>query len=774
MLDSNYLEKIASKSANHNNEQFGFSKFEDINVYLIQKTLKENFNLWLDVKDDLDKYYQPVVFALVINFFEKNVSRTYNLRNNLNTNVRVGKKYEKGKKVYEVIEVMTDNDGREKVKLRSTAKGSDEITMCYLEYFDEYVEVDEDAGSRPTLIEMGKLMKNIGYNKIIASYAHKFAIVCSKKHFENNLTSKFLKALPYEYITKTETLKPNKPLKDFMFFVVNNYETIQEYVFDEEEINLDLIVFFGNRYNSQVNYDIARGSVKKAIFINDENPDNDNLVKWKWTLPEVQYFENNVVSSKKNPIKVKNEEFDNLTEKFVNYVDKIEKQYRINLEFIYPYFSYLYSIVILSENSRLNNKVEDLCDRFEAVVKSRLGQEFSSFGQDPDPVVDELILIYKEALVQLNFNNNAKSKQLGDIEATDYLLVPSEQTLEVWRHEIRKIRWRKTKVISINKLRKITQKVSVTVLSIKDIDLFKELYGSIHDVQWLLYNAEYKDFLRYKTRYSNELIKEFRSADRKKLIGIDYPHEEEDEIVSDLISRIIEKPKVSGLPDIHLSEYDHIEKKIIFTDNTEIVRSINSSLVWLDKKNNDKALKYLVGDLRPNDTVRVYENYHKEKLFEILSESDELGEFKKILNYSDLWKKLLKEYCNDEVKFEEIASKCNVAISTVKSWLKNKSETRFPQELDGLREILAEDFNAISKSKENYGSITIAIGRDLADDVTDYIISKGMTIGSTLEHFDLPTIKTITEHNMPIKTIKSIQTEDTESEYNKPIRTIEK
>ena len=86
-----------------------------------------------------------------------------------------------------------------------------------------------------------------------------------------------------------------------------------------------------------------------------------------------------------------------------------------------------------------------------------------------------------------------------------------------------------------------------------------------------------------------------------------------------------------------------------------------------------------------------------------MSESDELGEFKKILNYSDLWKKQLKEYCNDEVKFEEIASKCNVAISTVKSWLKNKSETRFPQELDSLREILAEDFNSISESKENYG-----------------------------------------------------------------------
>ena len=45
MLDSNYLEKIASKSANHINEEFGFSKFEDINIYLINSALQKKYNL---------------------------------------------------------------------------------------------------------------------------------------------------------------------------------------------------------------------------------------------------------------------------------------------------------------------------------------------------------------------------------------------------------------------------------------------------------------------------------------------------------------------------------------------------------------------------------------------------------------------------------------------------------------------------------------------------------------------------------------------------------
>ena len=118
MLDSNYLEKIASKSANHVNEKFGFSKFDDINIYLINSALEKKYDLWLDVsKIDLESYYQPIVFALVVNFLEKNVSRTYNLRSNLNTNVRVGKKYEKGKKPEKKYNIDKINDNEYKISV---------------------------------------------------------------------------------------------------------------------------------------------------------------------------------------------------------------------------------------------------------------------------------------------------------------------------------------------------------------------------------------------------------------------------------------------------------------------------------------------------------------------------------------------------------------------------------------------------------------------------------------------------------------------------------
>jgi hypothetical protein len=767
MLDSNYLEKIASKSANHINENFGFSKFDDINIYLIKSALQNKFNLWLNVnKKDIDKYYLTVIYALFIIFYERNILNTSNSK------VRVGNKYEKGKKVYEVIETFSDKKNKEFIKLKCIARGKDEITSVVLDFFHEdYIEIDDEASSRSSLREMKKLINKIGYQKIISKYSAKFAIVGSKKYFEDSFTSLIPKeALPYEYITKTETLKPNRPLKDFMFFVTSDYDTIQEYIFDEEEIDLDLIVFFGSRSSQQVNSDLARGSVKQVIYINDEKPNNEDIVKWKWTPPELQYFKDTTAKGSKKPICINNEKFEELKASFTDYVDAISSQNKINLDFIYPYFTYLYPIVILSGNSRLNNKINDLGDRFKNVIEKKLFQELKSIGRNPEPIIEKLLLIYIGALNQIVIDNNSKAQHLREMRATDYLLVPSEQTLEVWKHELKKIGWNNTKAITINKLQKIDHKSSVTVIAIKDMDLFKMLYGGIHDVQWLLYNAEYNDFKSYKARYSNELIKELKSSDRKKLTGIDFPNAEEDEIPSDMISRIIEKTQSHGIRQYEVNEYDHIQKRIFFSDNTEIVRSINSSLVWVDRQNNDKAIKYLVGDLRPDDTVRVYENTHKEKLFEILSESDEDGEYKKILDHSDHWKKILKEYCNTEEKFTEISSKCEVAVSTVKLWLKESSNTKFPQEIVGLVDLLGDDFDSILESKENFGSISIAIGRDLADDVTDYIISKHRDIGPTLNQFDHSTINIIADQNMPIKVIKSIITEEIDSNIIVPLK----
>ena len=71
MLNTQYLEQLASKSANHINAKFEFSKFDEANIFIITSALQQKYNLWLSVnKSEADSYYQTIVYALFIYFYK--------------------------------------------------------------------------------------------------------------------------------------------------------------------------------------------------------------------------------------------------------------------------------------------------------------------------------------------------------------------------------------------------------------------------------------------------------------------------------------------------------------------------------------------------------------------------------------------------------------------------------------------------------------------------------------------------------------------------------
>jgi hypothetical protein len=184
-----------------------------------------------------------------------------------------------------------------------------------------------------------------------------------------------------------------------------------------------------------------------------------------------------------------------------------------------------------------------------------------------------------------------------------------------------------------------------------------------------------------------------------------------------------------------------------------ITLSANSSVILINE--NNKPTNNRVGDLRVGDKVRIYENQHKDVLLNSIVQSDEHGKFQKILEDSEKWKKILKDYCSNDIKLQALALRCGVATSTVAGWFKLGSSTKFPQNLDKLRDLMSEeDYLQIYKSNKNYKSITIAVGRDLSDEISNYII-RGVK-GSLLSKLNGDTIDAISQHNMPIRKIKSI------------------
>ena len=73
-----------------------------------------------------------------------------------------------------------------------------------------------------------------------------------------------------------------------------------------------------------------------------------------------------------------------------------------------------------------------------------------------------------------------------------------------------------------------------------------------------------------------------------------------------------------------------------------------------------------------------------------------------------------------------------------------------------------DNFVAIKRYKKHYRSIMIALGRDLSDEIMEYIISGKKKIGKILSRFTSEQTEKIINASAPLKTIKSIKIIDSE------------
>ena len=715
-----YLRRIVEESNRKPVTRSHFSRFDNVNIYLISQILDQNRNLWLKpATHELKKFYQPAVFAAVHCFCEdKKVPP------------EIGEKYKNGKDEYEVVE--TDPADMERgVRLSYIGKKNGKkgaIRTTSLEYFyDEYIKL---------------------------TFPHKFAVIAQINDFEQCVDSK---EFPYTRIKKSERKDNTSLSAGSTFFVASDYETIQEYLFDRGT-TLDVIIFIGNnKYDHQVQQDIDRGKLKQAVFIGEEKPGGiSHLLKWCWTLPEYLYFKEVSPAKIELPIKkeVKNEQLSQQIKQFLEYIKQVKQEHQLDLSRLSNFISYCYPLVIPTNSSRLVSRIDDLERSFEKKL-GQIASKFYAIGQDETEVCSNLRKMFQNILGQFRYERNAKSQALKQLDPTDYLLVPKRQTLQVWQDELIEINWRNTEPVSLKKFKKLRGQESVTILGLEDKEFFHAIRTSNLNVTWLLYTEEYKACQGFSTRCDNEQIKEYQSSDRERLSGIPYLGELKTETTDELIERIFSSQEDDEHREYSTSWNDHIEKKIIFSDNSDIELSANSTVILINSQ--DGALKYKVADLMRGDNVRIYENQHKEMLFDIACQSDAQGKFRQITDHSELWKSRLRTHCDSsEEKTAVIADKCGVSQHTVTGWLREGSGTKFPQSLEKLKFILGEDYSEIADSRRRYNSIMIALGRDLSDEISEYIISEEK--GGILEKFNDDTIRAISESNMPIKKIIKIET----------------
>jgi hypothetical protein len=250
-------------------------------------------------------------------------------------------------------------------------------------------------------------------------------------------------------------------------------------------------------------------------------------------------------------------------------------------------------------------------------------------------------------------------------------------------------------------------------------------------------------------------------------------------MVSDLIEELHDKSQKNG-KEYFYEELEQINYQITFEENAETIICDGSKNVLLNT--NNTWIKSKISNLRPKDKVRIYNNLSKDKLFEIAAQEDTKGRFNKVDSDSQIWKTSLIEYFNlmtninpfyEDVDLLKDLQKKGLTITnagTIKKWMTKDDKERFPNSARNLiaiketvkSEKLDENFESINRSKRFYRGIMISLGRDLSDDVMDYIATNGKSIGRILSNFTEQEIKLFVQKAAPQRIIKknSITEED--------------
>ena len=765
---SHYFEDIFHKSTS----SIGISnhvlpsQFERVNSFLISESIKKQQNLFIDSGNIFDnrELFRSSVYTLIHCFFNRNFIDVENDK------PEVGNKYQRGNKRYEVIETGVIKAGSEGVMLQCISKGSDSrIDWLSLDYFyEDYIKLDDEAGrsNRNTFGPISELIKLLtDKTGNISSYPHKFAIICSKKHFQDSFLLQERRAFPYEYITKNEVAQPNLPLPDFMFYVASSYDAIVDHVLDKN-INLELVVNIQNTNLREFFNPFYTDRIKQIIHIGLEKTQRRESLTWKWTFPEINHYNLSGEFNKHlQKIVIDNQELNTAVENLVKTVKNLEDKYSIDLKQINRLIVDLFDVILLNDGKRSINRIKNLESSFTDMLESLLRQRSIHLGYDNEIFVN-VIDCYKNVVSHISSHENSKSEKFKQLSEPQYILVPYNQNKQLWKNEIWQLHWHNTEIIDYKEFKALEDISQVLVLGIHNKYLFYSIYGSKHSIKWLLYNSENQLFEKYEREYYKSVNRELSSSDRYELTGIEFTSEkcEEENIrpiddfpssesIGDLFDRIFDDQASYDDHYGYESEYEQQLKRIIFTNNTYADVSPHGAIIVIE---NDQPILSSISDIVEGELVRVYENTDHDLLFNKLLDADESGRFQAIIDSSKVWKDAIRSKVGRFISNSiTIAKEFDVDPKTIEGWIKPNSKTKFPQNIEKLQPYLSvSDYEKIINNCKAYKRIMIAAGRDLSNEISQYILN-GKT-GQILSEFDASFVKSLVDANAPIRRVKEI------------------
>jgi hypothetical protein len=771
----------------YNIDSFNISNFQSINFFLIDKALNKNKNLFIESFDkEIPSISQfPTILAVAISLFFKNYC-------NDKTEYQIGDVIQgyngiRGKiirKENENFIVIVPSDGSSR-------------TLTAKQIRKNWIITNADLSNRKVKTkftaykELYSLLFQV--ESFPSEFNYKSAIILEKKEFDDEIKNQtytdidILKAIPIRWISKNGTESWNHIPIEPMILCVPDFETLEEYVL-EKGIKIESLIVIGkNKYKdndlTRIKRYLREGDIPNCVILGNEGfkDNNSQFIKWKWTYEEFALLED-LSLGRIESVQIQDSEFEVAINSLIAFLDNLEITYSINLKNVKTLRKFLYPLVLSKESNSRNTNQLDYVQHLllkvsqECIIENLYNQNIDS-GQE----ITNVELLIGE--IFSNFKND-KFRMLDNVDF-DIIVVP-EPLLINWNNEFKS----KSKLLSLKEFFKTQDNFTTTkyvlVLSLfgngmQPFDVVRNFLNTKHNYKFLCYQEESEILENLKNRYFNEIISEYTSSDREKITGLKYEIKPIEIKVSDLIENLHDK-SLKDSKEYNYEETEQINYEIEFEEKAEKIISDGSKNVLL--LSNSIWTKSKVSNLIQKDRVRIYNNLSKEKLFEIAAQQDKKGRFNKVDSDSKIWKEVLLKYFNQkthsnpfytENDLMEELQKSGLTITnpmTIKKWLTKEDKERFPNSANNLIAIkstlndpmLNDNFESIKISKRFYRGIMISLGRDLSDDVMEYIVSEGKSIGKILSNFTEDEIKLFIQKAAPERTIKNISiTEEDES-----------
>ncbi len=761
-------------------DELGFDEFEIVNSYLIYQTIKDskkkkNTLIYIPDKETKTQFYIPAIYILAL----------YNFIDN----------YIDDSTVYEIGDVLQESGNKYEIIKKSekgyTLKGSNSLLKFpNHSQIKNYIIITSNFNARRAKLKFDAYKKffvkvlNIEKTKKSIKLPSKFkykSIIITDKSIVAELKEhkiddeKIHKAFPFQYVAKSGKQTDNIPI-DPMIYIVNDYETARKHILDKG-ISIRNITFIGqNKYKEhhlEITEDLNNGKIENCLLIGSADISNNaipDLYKWKWTLPELDFFNYFTTYAINNGV-VENKRFTEYLKEFDCSVKQVENDFGISLKELYKFVRNILPIIIPTSKSRLLTQLDNTLIYFEKEGEDIVETALDDIGEyDYEDVWNKILEKFK-LLIECKKESHLKFQKINEFQRIDFLVVPKEY-LEIWIEEVNPHKVRN--IISFKEFNQLDiHNKTIVFLGFFGYNHLKSMMYNSNKISIILYPQEEEHFDNCFRRLKRETYNELKNSDRKTISEISFNETEKFENIDELIKRLFSQDEeVTINPDYSNVCTTNICKELTFENDTEYLELDENKTVLLKINQRERFEK--VKNLKIGDKIRVYDNSSKEELYQVALEFDTDGKFAEIEEFSKLWKNELKtfslKYDSLKMLLDNLKNK-GLSItteSTLQNWIKAESNLKFPQKPKDLlvlkkeinSEYLNENFGEIRKSRSAYNGIMIALGRDFSDEISDYIRIKKK--GELLKQFSEQQIQQFVNQNAKERIIKTIKAIDYE------------